>query len=845
MSILQIKNALDSPNFDPVQYFNKLFPNEQSLASVDGVLSKLENKMDEMNEEAKRLTDTQFLKNTQEGNTKLDKAKEAIQELFKQIQDIKSKAAQSESMVQDITQDVKSLDYAKRHLTHSVTVLKRLQMLVTAVEQLEIMSRNMQFKESAQLLQAVIQLTQHFKTYKSVPQIARLSDRIKKLKKELENCVVRELGKGFNQEGQLVGQPWLLHDACLVANVLGDATNEKIITKYVDLQLVNYRQIFRPTDEVAQLDNISRRYAFLKRILKVCDEVHAEIFPTSWSMSGRVCERFCEYTKADLDVVLKNNPCDVKDLLKALQLTIDFESQLSKKYKRFSKEKENEEQQQKQQVLTFDKAISSAFQPYLFIYINAEDATIASMIDSYHQSDAKADAEDDGSMVVLPSSTDLFYFYRETLTQCSKFSTGKALYDLCRLFVKHLDNYCTMILLGGLKRLDKETISAKHFRFATLVLNTADYCSITTSQLEEKLKEKVDDTFREKVNLEGVKENFMRTASTSIDAMIKYLEQAVDPQMSQMTRLPWGTMDSVGDQSNYISQMLDIIRSNVNIIAQLIANKRYFRTFHDRFAEFFITKFLLQIFKCKPISEIGAEQLLLDTHSLKTLLMEIPTLGSTEGTPTTLTNSRIVNRGISKVEAILKTVMSSIEPPEGYVENYLLLVSDKHDGNFTRLLDLKGVKKTEQNPLLEMFHRRIKYHDNLSDNSNILPLEVLAPTMSGSGSSSGLLLSTTTALSSSNPAASISAAIPSSITTSLSSMASTAASNFNNATNMNASSFLKSNNSGSASSLIASPTTAFSSAAAEAARGRINENFRKLVKSGMGFRNKEIQDRKE
>jgi hypothetical protein len=28
----------------------------------------------------------------------------------------------------------------------------------------------------------------------------------------------------FNQEGQLVGQPWLLHDACLVASVLGDAT---------------------------------------------------------------------------------------------------------------------------------------------------------------------------------------------------------------------------------------------------------------------------------------------------------------------------------------------------------------------------------------------------------------------------------------------------------------------------------------------------------------------------------------------------------------------------------------------------------------------------------------------
>lgn len=56
-------------------------------------------------------------------------------------------------MVQAITQDVKSLDYAKRHLTSSVTVLKRLQMLVTAVNQLEDMARNKEYRESAQLLQ--------------------------------------------------------------------------------------------------------------------------------------------------------------------------------------------------------------------------------------------------------------------------------------------------------------------------------------------------------------------------------------------------------------------------------------------------------------------------------------------------------------------------------------------------------------------------------------------------------------------------------------------------------------------------------------------------------------------
>lgn len=38
--------------------------------------------------------------------------------------------------------------------------------------------------------------------------------------------------------------------------------------------------------------------------------------------------------RSDLDLVMKNATPDVKDLLKALQLTIEFEVQLAKRYER-------------------------------------------------------------------------------------------------------------------------------------------------------------------------------------------------------------------------------------------------------------------------------------------------------------------------------------------------------------------------------------------------------------------------------------------------------------------------------------------------------------------------------
>lgn len=40
----------------------------------------------------------------------------------------------------------------------------------------------------------------------------------------------------------------------------------------------------------------------------------------------------------------------------------------------------------------------------------------------------------------------------------------------------------------------------------------------------------------------------------------------------------------------------------------------------------FIPKFINHLYRCKPLNMIGAEQLLLDTHSLKTVLLDLPSI---------------------------------------------------------------------------------------------------------------------------------------------------------------------------------------------------------------------------
>jgi uncharacterized protein YecA (UPF0149 family) len=71
------------------------------------------------------------------------------QELTQKISEMKEKAEQSEVMVQEICRDIKKLDFAKKHITTTITALHRLAMLVSAVEQLQAMAAKRQYKEAA------------------------------------------------------------------------------------------------------------------------------------------------------------------------------------------------------------------------------------------------------------------------------------------------------------------------------------------------------------------------------------------------------------------------------------------------------------------------------------------------------------------------------------------------------------------------------------------------------------------------------------------------------------------------------------------------------------------------
>ncbi|KAG8919927.1 Vacuolar protein sorting-associated protein 53, partial [Tulasnella sp. 408] len=143
--------------FSPVDSLNALFPNgkallriwKESLARLDTVRAQLATQQKEIQDEidALRLE----LRRDQDPN-RLQTIQELIAELLSQMNRIREKATESEAIVQDITKEIQILDLGKKNLVTTITSLKRLQILMNSVSQLESLAEAKDYTQIAHTL---------------------------------------------------------------------------------------------------------------------------------------------------------------------------------------------------------------------------------------------------------------------------------------------------------------------------------------------------------------------------------------------------------------------------------------------------------------------------------------------------------------------------------------------------------------------------------------------------------------------------------------------------------------------------------------------------------------------
>jgi hypothetical protein len=102
---------------------------------------------------------------------------------------------------------------------------------------------------------------------------------------------------------------------------------------------------------------------------------------------------------------------------------------------------------------------------------------------------------------------------------------------------------------------------------------------------------------------------------------------ALDPSLVKMMKLSWNAVDSVGDQSDYISQIARTMDLLVSSLKRTLIGNKFWKTFCDKLVDAFLISFQENISKCGVIGEVGAEQMLLDTHALRSILVQMPAIG--------------------------------------------------------------------------------------------------------------------------------------------------------------------------------------------------------------------------
>ncbi|KAG8122599.1 hypothetical protein E2320_018085 [Naja naja] len=262
------QDPLDRADFNAVEYINTLFPTEQLEIRLD----------DNIRTVVRAQTNV-----GQDGREALEEAQKAIQQLFGKIKDIKDKAenrADGECFIV-------SLDTYRVVIDNSWLLA---------------MTRRRQYGELANLLQGVVNVLEHFNKYMGIPQIPSFR-RVKAAQNELGQQILADFEEAFPSQGtkRSAGPSNVLRDACLVANVLDPRIKQEIIKKFIKQHLSEYLVLFQENQDVAWLDKIDRRYAWIKRQLVDYEEKYGRMFPGEWCMTERIAVDFCHITRIMTD----------------------------------------------------------------------------------------------------------------------------------------------------------------------------------------------------------------------------------------------------------------------------------------------------------------------------------------------------------------------------------------------------------------------------------------------------------------------------------------------------------------------------------------------------------------
>jgi hypothetical protein len=364
----------------------------------------------------------------------------------------------------------------------------------------------------------------------------------------------------------------------------------------------------------------------------------------------------------------------------------------------------------------FARMISDCLMPYMGGYIDLERKQLMELLErsageeKWYPDDKAANTEKSH----LETCDNLFVYLKKSMNYCSKLITGQLFYNVVNEYTRALSNFAVM-LDRRIPRLNDSSaaLTVQDMQALCLIVNTGEYCNEALPSVQESIQKLTEQPYRDQVDLSPLQEEFGVLINKAVAAMVASITIKLSKCLAVMGRTNWATLDSVGDQSDYVTSVHQVLVEQMPSVAAMLS-PAYHKYICSTLAGQFIPRFVDAIFKSKRVSDMGAQQLALDAHAIKDILLNLPAIASKKSaTPRRAAKDYIkfVGKEMGHAEALLKTLIS---PPERLVATFRALLPKSGAENLVQIMNLRGIRKSDQQALFDLFNAAAKPEDRVS-----------------------------------------------------------------------------------------------------------------------------------
>lgn len=751
------EDPLDSADFDPIAFINAKFPDERSMGN-----GQLQLYNDQLSKQTKELSDTltdqvrQHSVNQKRTKESIEKATGAIQQLFNKIKAIKEKATQSETMVQDICSDIKSLDYARGHLSKTIAALANHMMIASMVDQMEHYDVSKAYDMMPATISSISSMFMKLKECLDVPKVKTLYDRVQRVKQQVGEDILNAFDLAIPKITSSETENEKFRSMCLVVDELDESVKSSLLKSAFQKLMIPYDRGYASGAEGGTIEHTERRYGWLRRQLREFNKNEGQMFPKEWQMNAVFCFKFCLRTRDHLAIILPDEKqggvLSTESLIQSLQKTKEFEEEMNRKHggkhilnvdfqkvdakargkritkintavaiqqkyekKRQKNNKTTQQQLQEQQqeeaqgfvvskyVFDFSEFISPCFNNFMSGYVDLEKTNLAEVLAKNDREEKWYPWEADGmtpdESMTYSGSDNLFLYIRTSLARCSKLTAGKILFDIFCEYRQAVGNY-SKDLSARVRKHEGKILSGKDVQSMCVMMTTAEYCAEVCTSLESGAKEIVDAKFHEQISMERVQDKFYALRTLALTTLINSFKLQVSKAFVSMTKRQWNLVQSVGDHSDYVTNIGDILKAEIPLVVPLLSS-RLISLFNNKLAESLIATGIDSLFKCRRVGTNGARQLTLDFVSLGMMILTIPQIGGAAKTRLSRIYERFVNKRMARVDGILKPLAG---PPEYLIATFKAVSHKKHIDDLAAIMTMGGLKKSEQVSLVNAYN---------------------------------------------------------------------------------------------------------------------------------------------